>query len=233
MQEELSAIPASALSIPGVLRALGEASPPGGRVLSVYLDISPDRSAGRAYLLAYRARIKGLRALLPVGEHGRFEAAAEQVERYLAEQLVPHHPGVAVFASGEPSYFFAVPVPTRPFDTVQWGERPVLEPLEALLDDYERVAVLLFDKERARLFSVYLGAIEERRTILYQGQPVEGMPLTRLFPIQEGLALGQTVESVIRLPVPAEGIPTGEYELQVLAMAGRSAESRNVKFTVR
>jgi peptide chain release factor subunit 1 len=34
-----------------------------------------------------------------------------------------------------------------------------------MLDEFERVAVLLFDKMRARLYTVFLGEIEERRTI--------------------------------------------------------------------
>lgn len=86
-------------------------------------------------------------------------------ERYLAEELVPGQPGVAVFASASPEYFFAVPLPQRPGESTVWGERPALEPLQAALDDYERVAVLLFDKERARLFTVYLGQIEEQQAL--------------------------------------------------------------------
>ena len=48
---------------------------------------------------------------------------------------------------------------------MRWDVQPHLAPLYALLGEYERVAAILIDKERARLFIVYLGAIEEQREL--------------------------------------------------------------------
>lgn len=151
-----------ARALPKLLERLHDATPPTGRVLSVYLDTSPQRTEGQAYLLFYRDGCKALRKDLSPEEAPLFEAAAAQVERYLLEELTPGRPGVAVFASGSPEYFFAAPLPYRPVESVTWGERPEVEALQAAVDEYERVAVLLFDKERARLLTVYLGEIEER-----------------------------------------------------------------------
>jgi hypothetical protein len=150
-------------ALPAVLDVLQATPPPGGRVLSVYLDTGPERAAGQGYLLAYRDHCKVLRELLPPTEQEPFAAAAAQVEQYLTDDLDPRHPGMALFGSGRPGYFYAVPLPARPAEDVRWGPAPAVEPLQAVLDDFERVAVLLFDKARARLFTVYLGAIEERQ----------------------------------------------------------------------
>jgi peptide subunit release factor 1 (eRF1) len=72
---------------------------------------------------------------------------------------------VALFASESPDYVYAVILPAPPIERLRWGSHPDLEPLQALLDDYERVAVLLLDAKRARLFTLYPGTIESAETI--------------------------------------------------------------------
>jgi peptide subunit release factor 1 (eRF1) len=41
-----------------------------------------------------------------------------------------------------------------------------MAPLEEVLDEHERVGVVLTDKRQARLFTVYLGALEEKRILV-------------------------------------------------------------------
>ena len=95
----------------------------------------------------------------------RFDAAVAQAEAVLTRAFSPGHPGLAIFASGDEAYVFAVPLPKRPPEVVRFGEQPVLAPLEAAVDDFERVAVLLFDKEQARFFTILLGEIEARHSL--------------------------------------------------------------------
>jgi peptide subunit release factor 1 (eRF1) len=151
-------------TLPGVIKSLREITAPGDRVLSVYLDTSPGRIAGQAYLLAYRDACKALRETLPTGERDAFEAAAAQAERHLT-QLVPGRPGLALFASGSPDYLFAAPLPTRPVEEITWAKAARLGPLVEVLDEFERIAVLLFDKERAILYTIFLGEIEGRHAL--------------------------------------------------------------------
>ena len=155
----------STRAVPEILRAVRETAAPAGGVLSAYVDTAPERSIGQAYLLGFRERVKALRAELPDAQHAHFAAAAAQAEDVLARRFSPGHPGLAIFASGDETYVFAAPLPTRPPEFVRFGAAPILAPLEAAVDDFERVAVLLFDKERARLFTVFLGEIEERHRL--------------------------------------------------------------------
>lgn len=158
--------PAFALRlIPDVLAAVRETPSPTERVLSVYLDTAPPRVAGEAYLLAYRDACKALRKTLPEFERAAFEAAATQAEQFLTSEFLPGHPGLAFFASGRPEYRFAAPLPERPQDAIVWGTRADVAPLQAALDEFERVAVALFDQARARLFTLYLGEVEASRVI--------------------------------------------------------------------
>lgn len=154
-----------AARLPAVLATLRREPVPPGGVLSVYLDTSPARAEDQAYLLAYRDCCREVRAALSNHERVGFDAAAARVERYLTDTLEPGRPGVAVFAAAAPGYFHAVALPERPADHIRWAPEPELEPLQAILDDHERVAVVLLDKERARLFTVYLGEIEAKRTV--------------------------------------------------------------------
>jgi hypothetical protein len=135
-------------------------APVGVRTLSVYLDTSPPRIRGEAYLLSFRDGCRALRATDAAEDEDAFDAAREHAERYLVDQFVPHSPGLALFASGGSDDIMVVPLPAAPADDIIWSERPSITPLEAMLDEYERLAVVLFDAERVRLFTVFLGAIE-------------------------------------------------------------------------
>ena len=154
-----------ARAIPEILGDLLETSPPAGEVLSVYVDASPERSVGQAYLIAFQDRVKAIRAELPKEQRARFDAAAAQAAAVITRSFSPGHPGLAVFASGDEGYVFAVPLPKRPAEIVRFADLPVIAPLVEAVDDGERAAVLLFDKERSRIFTIYLGEIEERHSL--------------------------------------------------------------------
>ncbi len=152
------------LDLQSALTQLRTLSP--GGVLSVYLDTSPARTAGQAYMLAYRDGVRSIRPRLSAAESQAFEAAAAEVERYLAEEFAPQRHGIAVFASPSSRTFAAVGLPQTPvLDHVTWDPFPEIGPLETMLDDSERVVVVLFDAKHARLFTVFLGAIEEQLTV--------------------------------------------------------------------
>jgi peptide chain release factor subunit 1 len=150
------------VALPKALELL-QVLPPAVSVLSAYVATTPARVRGQDYVFAYRSACANVRSTLPEAEIDAFDASAARVERYLTDGFVPGEPGVAVFAAPDPhDYFFVVRLPATPTEQVAWDTRPHVEPLVAILDDYERVAVALFDKERARLFTVNLGEIEER-----------------------------------------------------------------------
>ncbi|MBI3964442.1 MAG: hypothetical protein HY329_02315 [Chloroflexi bacterium] len=158
MQHDLS-------PLPRVLERLYQRTPTANGVLSAYLSLTPTPGAQRPHLLLFRDGCKMIRGNLPVAEREVFDGVATKAERYLEEELVPSHPGLALFVASDDARCEAVPLPEAPNETVVWDDRPHLAPLQELLDDYERVAVLLFDKERARLFTIFLGELEYQESI--------------------------------------------------------------------
>lgn len=152
------------LPIPRLLDVLARAEPPEGGILSAYVDTSPDRVEGQDFLLAFRDGCKAIRARLAHEQRDAFEAAVRKAEAFLTDQLTPSGPGIALFASADPDYLFVGGLPMVTFEQVAWDTRAHMEPLVAALDELERVAVVLFDKERTRLFTIFLGEIEEARS---------------------------------------------------------------------
>jgi peptide subunit release factor 1 (eRF1) len=57
-----------------------------------------------------------------------------------------------------------LPLPAPPEESVHWGEYPHLTPWLATIDEGQRFAVALVDKERARVLTVFLGRVESSRS---------------------------------------------------------------------
>src|SRR5262249_47868338 len=57
-----------------------------------------------------------------------------------------------------------VHVPIR--NNARWSDTPYVTPLLALIDEYERYGVVLVDKERGRLFTVFMGEIVEHEDFM-------------------------------------------------------------------
>jgi peptide subunit release factor 1 (eRF1) len=134
-------------------------------VLSAYLNLEPARQLRRSYRIAFVDLRKALREQLDEAARAAFEREADRVEQYLAE-AAPRGKGLAVFSCTPRGLWQAHYLPQVVADDLRFGPTPYLEPLLDVLDEYERYAVALVDKEKVRLFSVYLGEIEEEREFL-------------------------------------------------------------------
>lgn len=134
-------------------------------ILSVFLAVSPEHPRSRAFQIAFADACKRVAPSVPPGEQEAFREAVRKVRTYLTREYTPDQHGLAVYAYGYGDSVYAVPLPYAPEDSAVWDSLPRLEPLRVALEQYERVAMVLFDKEHSRLFTVRLGKIEERRTI--------------------------------------------------------------------
>ena len=132
----------------------------GERVLSVYLDLNPQRQARHAYRMVLEDLAKEIRSRLDRKEREGFQAEMTRVQEWLEGQALQGD-GLALFSS-EPRKFFQTHwLPIRVRDHLAWELTPDVAPLLEVADEYERYAVVLVEKDRARLFTVFMGAIEE------------------------------------------------------------------------
>ena len=151
------------VDVPSALARLrGVTHEPG--ILSAYIDTRPTRMARQSYLLALRDSCRLLRRQLTAEQRQTFEAAVHAVESYLTNEFSAHAPGLAVFALGRGERLVVVQLPEAPVEQAMWGDQADIAPLEAVLNENERVAVALFDSEHTRLFTIFLGVIETERS---------------------------------------------------------------------
>jgi peptide subunit release factor 1 (eRF1) len=133
----------------------------GARVLSLYLRIEPASQVRRSYRIDLEDLLREAREKLDESARADFATEAAKAQAWLDGQPQPRGKGLAVFSCSLRGLwradFLAVPV----MNHVTFEPRPDVAPLLELIDEYERYAVAVVDKEKARLFTVFAGEIEE------------------------------------------------------------------------
>jgi hypothetical protein len=129
-------------------------------ILSVYLDVDQGKASNlnKHYEIALTSSLKTIAESLAHNvERMEFDAAAAHVRNYAAS-LKPSCKAIVLFADASGILFtheFQVEIPTA----IYWGKPCVIPYVEAL-DEFERHIIVVTDKWRARILSVYLGHLE-------------------------------------------------------------------------
>jgi hypothetical protein len=136
----------------------------GSNALSLYLDTDPSRGSGRNLKAELDDALRQLRGS-PASESDERELAkAAEMAMKGIQALTPTPRSVAAFACPEKSFLRVVPLPEPTDRSAAWGGELRLAPLLAMLDEHERTVVALVDQQRARVFRVFMGQIEETLT---------------------------------------------------------------------
>lgn len=144
-----------------IVAAAGDGPP----VLSVYLDLSPERQATHAYESAFSSLAQALGPRVPAAWQDTFAADVARVREFVSRPITGGT-GFAIFSSIERGLWRALPLPVTVADAVSYDAVPRLRPLLDIADELERTALALVDKERGRLLTIRLGRIEAERDIV-------------------------------------------------------------------
>ncbi len=140
-------------------------------VVSCYLDVDGRRRIRpRDYQLELESLQKKLAASRP--EHdlrSDFARMSDYVRTELHRQGVR---GIAMFSCAAKQYWKVVSLPVPVANRLSVNHSPVVAPLEAILHTLEPLAVLLVDRQRARMFLLQFGEIVERSE-LFEALPRE------------------------------------------------------------
>jgi peptide chain release factor subunit 1 len=134
------------------------------RVLSVYLDLDPSAQVRRAYRIAFEDLVKGARLRQDDAAMPQFADEVARVQTFL-ETEPPRGKGLAVFTCAPHVLWRAEFLTVRTPNHLVFEPRPDVAPLLRVMDEYEQYAVALVDKIRARLFTVFMGEIEESEAL--------------------------------------------------------------------
>jgi peptide subunit release factor 1 (eRF1) len=142
-------------------REIERFDPSGHEALTLYLNSNPSRESGSNLRAQMRDVLRPVRNALEGEEDAeRLEAAVEAGVAAIAElKRMPR--ALAIFSCPPRGFVRAVPLPAPVPEGAYWGRELYLRPLLAALDEHELTLVTLVDREKARLFQVFLGEIEE------------------------------------------------------------------------
>ena len=132
-------------------------------ILSVYLG-SPDKRV--PYPSFFLTQLHALiRQNLDAEEQKYWQKDIARIEEYLHASLDRRDSKSLAFFSSQDNLWQALklPVPLPPI--CQSSNNPYFEPLEKVLEENRKYLVLLVDREKAKIFTVRLGEIEEEEDI--------------------------------------------------------------------
>ncbi|HXG50182.1 MAG TPA: VLRF1 family aeRF1-type release factor [candidate division Zixibacteria bacterium] len=137
---------------------------PGSPVLSVYLDLDQSKASNlsRRFEVTLRDMLRRVEARLKDTELENFSADAARAHEHVAA-LRPEGKSLVLFCDRSEDFLWARQINAPVRSQANWTDRPYVLPLLNILDDYERYGVALVDKAQARLFTIFMGEIEEQQ----------------------------------------------------------------------
>jgi peptide subunit release factor 1 (eRF1) len=125
-------------------------------VLSLYVSTDPTKHMKDEYRLVLR------KLLDEAGRRGAAQADITAVDRYFDYEFDWQGKGVAVFSCDAARLWQAFPLYVAVPNLVEVAEQPYVKPLSDLLSEHQRFGVVLVEQEKARMFAMRMGQIEER-----------------------------------------------------------------------
>jgi peptide subunit release factor 1 (eRF1) len=86
-------------------------------------------------------------------------AAFERMDRWIRDEFREENRGVVIYTELGGDWFEALQFPVPIQNRLVVGERAVIAPLAQVLESYQHHGVILLDRERVRILSVYLGTL--------------------------------------------------------------------------
>lgn len=146
-----------------------------GATLSVYLDTdkSKEPNIERGFEVVLKNMLRELKQPLDKKQREQFDVPARRVVDYLEEYRDVQR-ALVLFCNGSDDLFWTRPLNVNVRNFASWGATPNVRPLLEIIDEHERYGVVLADRQQARLFTVYLGEVEEIH------QAVSDLPVERI-----------------------------------------------------
>jgi hypothetical protein len=137
-------------------------------VLTVYLDVNQSEQANlnRGFERQLKDMLVSVRDSIAArpqdnkGEMNAFEIASQRVEGFVARYHLGAR-GLAIVCDASDGYFWSEETDFPVRNQIRWGREVLVGPLAVAVDEYERVGIVLLDRANLRLFSMFLGEVEE------------------------------------------------------------------------
>jgi peptide chain release factor subunit 1 len=123
--------------------------------ISVYFNRLEDESF-------LRKRIHTCKSLLKGKEKENFIKTIEKINDFLKNN---HETNIAIFASEKHDLFLTVSIPIDINNALIVDSSPYIRPLARILDEWESYSLVLLNTHHAKIFSIELGVIDQRKNL--------------------------------------------------------------------
>ncbi len=149
----------------GELRRLHRLTQDEACTMTLYVDVDQNRQANRngGHLVQAEAFLRQLRTHHPEAS-GLEQAAGAALELLRATEPEGKTAVIVVHPESGLAELHRLNVPVAP--SAHWRRGAFLRPVVEALDEHERYAVVLADKKRARVFTVWMGEISEHPDVV-------------------------------------------------------------------
>ncbi len=143
------------------LKALASLEGNDNYCVSMYLNVDPLHNQRGDFLVHFKNMMKETSESLDKAVYKRVKADLDKIDAYVFANKRLFKKGLSIISSSESGLWreFNLSVPVM--NDLRVEKAPFIRPLLDILDRHERYAVLLVDKESARIFVVHLGEIVE------------------------------------------------------------------------
>lgn len=163
---------------PEHLRTLATLETAGPPVVSLYLQLTPERRVGRAWQSAFSALTRRVSQTMDEAARTSINADLQDVQRALDHELPELGRGAAFFACRERGIWRQIALPVPLPDRIQIGPRPYLRPLLRSWGRSDRMLLAVLSREQSRFLVSHLGAVEEVYRV--KGQRIRGLLTDRV-----------------------------------------------------
>jgi peptide chain release factor subunit 1 len=138
------------------------------RVLSFYMGIGVYKTKRKAYEIEAKDIMKAAMAdaELSGDERAEIEEDMKRILDFMRMDFRGKARGIAAFACRKAGLWQVFRLPVTVPDRCVVNHMPFVVPMLKLVDESRRLCIVVADKEKARLFTMYLGEITERTEIL-------------------------------------------------------------------
>jgi len=132
-----------------------------GPVVSLYVDLTPQNRHNDAWAIDLKNQARKLIADSNGMHRDTIEAEVDRMLRWLGDRASRLGRGAAIFSCPSRELWWSISLPIAFPTRLRAGRRPYLRPLARVRDEHDRFAVVVLDKQRARLFVAQFGHVTE------------------------------------------------------------------------
>jgi peptide subunit release factor 1 (eRF1) len=132
-------------------------------ILSLYLDVDQSRQANlnRGFERHLKDMLANVRDTIhDGGEMKAFETASQRAEDFVTRYHVGAR-GLAIVCDASDGFLWGQEIDCPIRNRIRWSREVLVGPLAAAIEEYERVGIALLDRANLRLFTLFLGEVEE------------------------------------------------------------------------